>query len=312
MERKQEVEDISHDLDKKCRKLASIIEHSKSLIIYSGAGISTAASIPDYRGPNGIWTLLKQGKQCLTSDLSLAEPTLTHMSIAELYKKGYVKRVVSQNCDGLHLRSGLPRSALSELHGNMYIEVCRTCQPRIEYLRLFDVTERTAMRRHKTSRCCHQCRSALHDTIIHFGEKSPFQSPYNWKQASSAANKADVILCLGTSLKVLKKYDCLWVKHKPLSEQPKLVIVNLQWTPKDKHAVLKINGRCDDVMMQLMNLMNIQVPRYDRYNDPLFHLSTPLRPNELDSTTKKLLSLPDGFVKKTHYQLRFKVEKRAT
>ena len=59
------------------------------------------------------------------------------------------------------------------------------------------------MRRHQTGRKCSHCGAELHDTIVHFGEKGRLTSPYNWKEAAQAADHADVILCLGTSLKVI-------------------------------------------------------------------------------------------------------------
>ncbi|KAL0161791.1 hypothetical protein M9458_045516, partial [Cirrhinus mrigala] len=70
--------------------------------------------------------------------------------------------------------------------------VCDSCSPAREFIRLFDVTERTALHRHGTGRL---------DTIVHFGERGTLEQPLNWKGAAEAAQQADVILCLGSSLK---------------------------------------------------------------------------------------------------------------
>ncbi|XP_014894193.1 NAD-dependent protein deacetylase sirtuin-7 [Poecilia latipinna] len=295
LKRKQEeVFDDADELKSKVKQLAAAVKQANHLVVYTGAGISTAASIPDYRGPNGVWTQLQKGRTVSSSDLSKAAPTVTHMCIRMLHKEKLVKHVVSQNCDGLHLRSGLPRHALSELHGNMFIEVCTSCSPAREFVRLFDVTERTSLHRHGTGRRCSHCGSELRDTIVHFGERGTLEQPLNWKGAAEAANEADVILCLGSSLKVLKKYACLWSMSRPANKRPKLYIVNLQWTPKDDLAVLKIHGKCDDVMSLLMEELNIQIPEYDRAEDPIFKLATPLRPEEVQSHNREVLAAPDG------------------
>lgn len=81
------------------------------------------------RGPNGVWTLEKEGKRP-TTNISFADavPTKTHMILKKLVECNKVHYIVSQNIDGLHLKSGLSRKHLAELHGNMFIDECNLCK----------------------------------------------------------------------------------------------------------------------------------------------------------------------------------------
>ena len=289
-----EIEESQEEIEKKVDILVQMIKESKHIVFYTGAGISTSASIPDYRGPDGLWTQIKRtGKFSITRlfDLSCAEPTFTHMAIRELCRRRKVKHVVSQNCDGLHLRSGIPQTKLSEIHGNMYIEVCPTCEK--QYFRQADVTERTSRFRHKTGRQCHTCaepNNNLIDTIVLYGERSRTNMPMNWERASKAAKRADLIICLGSSLRTLRRYGCLWPKSSSRREpNTKLVIVNLQYTPKDKQATLKINGKCDFVMQLVMQRLQIQVPAYELAGDPLMELAVQFTPEELKNLNRNLV-----------------------
>uniref|UniRef100_A0A672YCR5 Regulatory protein SIR2 homolog 7 n=1 Tax=Sphaeramia orbicularis TaxID=375764 RepID=A0A672YCR5_9TELE len=288
LKRKQEeVFDDTDELKSKVRQLAVAVKQAKNLVVYTGAGISTAASIPDYRGPNGVWTQLQKGHTIrhVSSDLMCVCCVCCDPKVNMLFLKLLM---------GLHLRSGLPRHAYLNSMENMFIEVCTICSPVREYVRLFDVTERTSLHRHGTGRKCSHCSSELRDTIVHFGERGTLEQPLNWRGAAEAAKMADVIICLGSSLKVLKKYACLWSMNRPAAKRPKLYIVNLQWTPKDDLAVLKINGKCDDVMELLMEELNIQIPSYDRTEDPIFSIATPLQPEEVNSHSREVISPPSG------------------
>ena len=287
-ERSLEIHDDPEVVSQKSLQLAQIISSCSHLVVYTGAGISTSASIPDYRGPSGIWTIKKKTGRHMNSstdmfsqiDLSSAQPTTTHMAISQLVQSGMVKHVVSQNCDGLHIRSGLCPDKLSEIHGNMTLEVCADCDK--QFFRDFDVTEKTSRHKHLTGRKCTSCNGELVDTIVHFGEKrAKLKSPQNWLLAAESVKKADVILCLGTSLQVLKSYKCLWPKS------PQLIIVNLMWTPKDKSATLKINGRCDDVLQIIMGHLKRPILDYKESRDPLKKMLIPLEPHEHQSTKRK-------------------------
>lgn len=104
-----ELVEAADDLDLKAKQLADLIRQSKHFIVFTGAGVSTSAGIPDFRGPEGAWTLQAQGRQRTTAAVSTLQaiPTATHMALVELQNRGLMKYLVSQNCDGLHRRSGI-------------------------------------------------------------------------------------------------------------------------------------------------------------------------------------------------------------
>ena len=123
-----EYRDDSASTMAKCAQLVDILRSARHAILFTGAGISTSAKIPDFRGPNGVWTRQAQGKdgpECIS--LRQAVPTPCHRVIAAMVGRNIVQHVVSQNIDGLHRRSGVERARLSELHGNCFLRVCWKC-----------------------------------------------------------------------------------------------------------------------------------------------------------------------------------------
>ncbi|KAL5454904.1 hypothetical protein PMIN07_007315 [Paraphaeosphaeria minitans] len=243
--------------------LASLIRTSKHFIVYTGAGVSTSAGIPDFRGPEGAWTKRAQGKE-LEFDGSktlTAVPTATHMALVALQEKGLLKYVVSQNCDGLHRRSGILPDRISELHGNSNREYCKNCGK--EYIRDFRAvsTYENSYSDHRTGRKCAVpgCNGALHDTIINFGEQLPKTA---MTRATTHAKKADLCLVLGSSCRVSPANSIPECVGR--SKKGNLAICNLQDTPLEDVAdkELRIYTRTDDLMTQIMANLGIFIPSF--------------------------------------------------
>ncbi|KAI5923012.1 NAD-dependent deacetylase sirtuin-7 [Camillea tinctor] len=254
----EERQEAPNVIDRKAEALVTKIRKSAHFIAFTGAGVSTSAGIPDFRGPTGVWTLRAQGKQHTSKVNTLqAIPTLTHMALVELHARGILKYLISQNCDGLHRKSGIPPDSISELHGNNNREYCRDCGK--EYIRDFRAVasyEKT-VRDHRTGRKCARCGGVLLDSIINFGE-SLFAEPL--QRARDHAAKADLCLVLGSSLTV-----------SPANEMPEtvgsrrgatLAICNLQTTPVDKLAGLRVFSKTDDLMVRVMEKLDIPIPPF--------------------------------------------------
>ncbi|KAI1230624.1 NAD-dependent protein deacetylase sirtuin-6, partial [Lamprotornis superbus] len=111
------------ELERKVQELAELIRSSSNVVFHTGAGISTASGIPDFRGPNGVWTMEEKGlSPKFDTTFENARPSKTHMALLGLQRVGILKFLVSQNVDGLHVRD-----KLAELHGNMFVEECVKC-----------------------------------------------------------------------------------------------------------------------------------------------------------------------------------------
>ncbi|KAG8365155.1 hypothetical protein BUALT_Bualt18G0074900 [Buddleja alternifolia] len=249
--------DSSHVLQEKVERLATMIQKSKHLVVFTGAGISTSCGIPDFRGPKGIWTLQRQGKALPEASLPFhrATPSVTHMALVELEKAGIMTFLISQNIDGLHLRSGIPREKLAELHGNSFMEVCPSCGT--EYARDFEI-ETIGLK--ETARRCSKarCGSKLRDTVLDWEDALP---PKEMDPAEKHCKMADLVLCLGTSLQITPACN---LPLKCLKGGGKIVIVNLQKTPKDKKASLVIHGRVDKVITGVMDMLNMRIHPFVR------------------------------------------------
>ncbi|CAH8502320.1 unnamed protein product [Heterobilharzia americana] len=281
-----EVFDDECQLNLKVDELANLVHESKYVVVHTGAGISTSTGIPDFRGPNGVWTLEKLGKKPkLSVSFEKAVPSLAHRALVEMEKRDIIQFLVTQNIDGLHLRSGFPRDRLAILHGDMFLESCHACGTM--YARS---TPSETMGLRKTSVSCihsklnnRHCRGKLHDTILDWEDDLP-ELDYNL--AIEHSKKADLHICIGSSLQMFPAAEQGNSNFHPVIQKsykdedltkninPKLVIVNLQPTKLAKYATLNIHAQADMVMRILCEKLAINIPPEPKLSDDELYLPT--------------------------------------
>ena len=241
---------------------AGWVEEAESIVVFTGAGVSTESGIPDFRSPGGIWDRydprdhtfqrflesekVREKYWMMHSDLydmlKNVTPNPAHHACARLYKKGKLACVITQNVDNLHQRAGLPDEKVIELHGNALQVGCLNCKSR--WTRE-EIQER--LEAGEKAPYCTECGGILKPTTISFGQSMPEQE---MREAQMHAQRCDLFIVIGSSLVV---YPAATIPTYARGAGAKLVIINLSPTPYDSEADLLINGKAGEIMADILD-----------------------------------------------------------
>jgi NAD-dependent deacetylase len=232
---------------------ANLVQHlqaSRRILVFTGAGVSTASGIPDFRGPNGVWKrrrpvlyeefLASEAARTEYWDYKLeswqiharAQPNAVHHALVKLEAAGKVIAIVTQNIDGLHRRAGTSPGLLVELHGTDHLVTCLQCDATSDPAPHFEAFKSTG----RAPRC--GCGGLLKSATISFGQ--PLR-PADIERAAAAAAKADLVLALGSTLSV---FPAASIPLIAAERGAAYVIVNQGPTDHDDHrsVTLRLEG----------------------------------------------------------------------
>jgi NAD-dependent deacetylase len=218
---------------------------ASSVTVLTGAGISTDSGIPDFRGPQGVWTKDPNAAAMFTIDNYVAdpevrrrawrsrrghsawtaEPNVGHVALVDLERAGRLRSIVTQNIDGLHQKAGSDHGKVIEIHGTIWQVVCLSCGNRTtmaETLARVDAGE--------DDPACGLCGGILKSATISFGQAL---EPEVLRAAVRAAQDCDLLLAVGTSLTV---HPAAGLVDLALSAGARVIVINAQPTPYDSLA----------------------------------------------------------------------------
>ncbi len=227
----------------------------------TGAGVSTASGIPDFRGPQGLWTTNPDAVRMATiqsyvddpqvrrdawrwrcaTRVSSREPNPAHLALVDLERAGHLDVLVTQNVDGLHQRAGSDPARVVEVHGSSAEVSCLTCEVRWP---ADEILDRVDPGGEDDPRCVH-CGGILKSATISFGQAL---DPETMRRADEAARSADVLLAAGTTLGV---YPVAAMPVIAARHGAKVVIVNDAPTDQDELAGVLLRGRTDELLPTL-------------------------------------------------------------
>ena len=237
------------------------LREANAVVALTGAGVSTESGIPDFRGPDGVWTKNPAAERAATiqhyvadrdhrvrswanraeSPMQTAEPNAGHYALTALAGKGKLETLVTQNIDGLHHAAGTPPERIIEIHGAVREYACLGCGDRgpIEA-----VLER--VREGEEDPHCGLCGGLLKSATISFGQALVAE---DLERAQRAAAASDLFLAIGTSLGV---YPVAALPEIALRGGARLVILNAEETPYDSLAAAVLRGRIGEVLPQIV------------------------------------------------------------
>ena len=224
------------DIKQRIETLGQWLYDAKYLVVFTGAGISTDSGLPDFRGPDGLWTRKEKGlpPPAQQRPWSEVDPNAGHYAIKALQDLGRLKFLISQNVDNLHLKSGIRPELLAELHGNLTKMRCPRCK-------------KTVDKSSEASSC--SCGGTLVSSVVDFGQSLPEK---DLSEAFYHSQRCDLFVAVGSSLVVTP------AAHMPveaLRAGAKLVIVNRGETPLDKYAHLRFHEGTGEVLSEVVALL---------------------------------------------------------
>jgi NAD-dependent deacetylase len=242
-------------------EVAGWVRGARAIVVLTGAGISTESGIPDFRGPQGVWTKNPAAERTATlqhyvddpetrklawqnrlrSEIWRAEPNAGHRAVADLERKASLHTLVTQNVDGLHQAAGSSPERIVEIHGTVHGVKCLACDwhgPMDETLARVEAGEEDP--------ACLSCGGMLKSATISFGENLV---PADLDRSQRAAAAADLFLALGTSLGV---YPAAGLPEIALSAGARLVILNQQPTPFDDYAAATSTAPLGEILPALV------------------------------------------------------------
>ena len=231
---------------------AEWIAKSKKLVVFTGAGISTESGLPDFRGPDGVWTRRDKGLPPPKSKpWHLVDPNTAHLAIVELQNLGLLDFLISQNVDNLHLKSGIRPELLAELHGNTTLMRCLKCNRQMTYeqaswdQKIFGPGYRTSPVQGRQPKCPY-CTGRLISSVVNFGDPLPEKDLHD---ALEHSKNCDVFLAIGSSLVVT---PAAYMPQEALQAGAKIILLNEGETPFDNVVQLRIHGKAGVVLPQIM------------------------------------------------------------